>query len=258
MVWVGTAATLYGLQRRVIFPGRSIDVREQRPPDLAGLEVVDIETADGTTEAWYLPPLVASGQPAPALIFAHGNGEVIDWWAEQFDEFRRWGLAILLVEYPGYGRSAGIPSEATIADVMARAYDQLAARPDIDRGRIVAYGQSLGGGAVSALSRQRPLAALILQSTFADLRRFATRLWMPGWLVRDPFDNLAAIRAFSGPVLVVHGRQDELIAVAQAEELSRAGRDVGLRLYDCGHGCWIPAVVGDIRAFLTAKGILAP
>lgn len=256
VLYAAAAALLYGIQRQVIFPGQGIDVRDHAPPAVAGLEALEIHTAAGVTEAWYLPPLADVPHPAPALIFAHGNGEVIDWWAEQLDDFRRWGMAVLLVEYPGYGRSAGAPSEAAIAEVMARAYDRLVERPDIDPRAVVAYGQSLGGGAIGALSKQRPLAALILQSTFTDLRRFANLFWMPGWLVRDPFDNLAAVRGFAGPVLVVHGRDDELIAASQGEELARAGRTAELRLHDCGHGCWSPAVLDDIRAFLVKHGIV--
>ena len=257
VLYVCAAAALYGFQRRLIFPGQMVDVRDASRPDVAGLEVIDVPTSAGTTEAWYLPPLTGD-QPAPALIFAHGNGEVIDWWAAGLDEFRRRGMAVLLVEYPGYGRSAGSPSEVSIAEAMTRAYDRLVERPEIDRRRIVGYGQSLGGGAVGALSRQRPLAAMVLQSTFTDLRRFATRFWMPGWLVRDPFDNLAAVAGFAGPVLVVHGRGDELIPAAQGEELAQAAGDGTLRLHDCGHGCWGPAVVADIRWFLQQHRILPP
>lgn len=253
--YVAAAVALYGLQRHLIFPGQMVDVRAAPRPDVAGLEVIDIQTADGRAEAWYLPPL-AGEKPAPALIFAHGNGEVIDWWAEGLDDVRRWGMAVLLVEYPGYGRSAGSPSEASIAAVMAGAYDRLVERPAIDRRRIVGYGQSLGGGAIGALSRQRPLAAMVLQSTFTDLRRFANRFWMPSWLVRDPFDNLAAVSGFAGPVLVVHGRGDDLIPASQGEELARAAGDGVLRLHDCGHGCWGPAVLADIHAFLAAKRIV--
>ena len=134
----------------------------------------------------------------------------------------------------------------------------MTARPDIDGGRVVGYGQSLGGGAIAELSRHRSLRALILQSTFTSLRGFARRFWMPEFLVRDPFDNLSAVAAFPGPILVVHGRRDALIPVEQGVELARASSRAELRLYDCGHGCWGPAVpvLRDIHAFLEKNGVL--
>jgi pimeloyl-ACP methyl ester carboxylesterase len=257
-VYAVAALALYTLQRRFVFPGEAIDVRAAARPAVSGMEIFPLPTSGGESEAWYLPPL-GDGAAAPALIFAHGNGEVIDWWAEGLDDFRRWGLAVVLVEYPGYGRSRGAASETAIAEAMTAAYDRLVAHPGIDPTRIVAYGQSLGGGAVAALSRERRLRALILQSTFTSLRWFAGQFWMPPFLIRDSFDNLAAVRAFPGPILVIHGRQDGLIPFFHGEELAQANARSELHLYDCGHGCWGPAVpvLRDIRAFLQANGVLS-
>lgn len=256
-IYVVAAVALYSLQRRFVFPGEAIDLQAEARPAIAGMEVFPLATSGGDSEAWYLPPLDVR-EPFPALIFAHGNGEVIDWWAEGLDELRGWGLAVVLVEYPGYGRSGGEASETAITEAMTAAYDRLLAHPGIDPTRIVGYGQSLGGGAIGALSRQRPLRALILQSTFTNLRWFAGRFWMPPFLIRDPFDNLGAAAAFPGPLLVIHGRQDGLIPFSHAEELARANTRSELHLYDCGHGCWGPAVpvLRDIHQFLEGNGVL--
>jgi hypothetical protein len=72
------------------------------------------------------------------LLFAHGNGELIDHWPAEFDEPRSWGMAVLLVEYPGYGRSAGFPAQPTIAAAMAAAYDWIRTQPSLDANRIIA------------------------------------------------------------------------------------------------------------------------
>jgi len=250
---------LYVMQGQLIYPGQRIKIRELPLPTVAGLEAFRIPTPTGKAEAWYLPPL-GSAVPFPALIFAHGNGEVIDMWAEALDEFRRWGLAVMLVEYPGYGRSDGSPSEAGIRAAMVGAYDVLVARATVDPSRIVAYGQSLGGGAIAALSERRPLRAMILQSTFTSLRTFASRYWMPSFLVRDAFDNVAAVAKFAGPILVLHGERDELIPYQQGVALARASARGELRLYECGHGCWLPndlPILRDIRAFLQKSGVLS-
>ena len=161
----------------------------------------------------------------------------------------------MLVEYPGYGRSRGDPSEESIAQTMAAAYDYLATRPDVDPRRIVAYGRSVGGGAAGALIRQRSVAALVLESSFTSVRRLARRHLLFGPFVRDPFDTLGAVGDFDGPVLVIHGREDRMIPAAHGKELAaRAPRGEILWL-DCGHNdC--PRPWREVRGFLERQGIL--
>lgn len=246
------------LQRDFIYPGRRAAVGP-RPARATGLEAHRVAISTGEVDAWYLPPFEQSGS-FPALVFGHGNGELIDHWVRGLDEFRRWGMGVMLVEYPGYGKSEGTPSEATIREGMARGYDVLVSRPGVDPGRVVGYGQSLGGGAVCALARERPLAALVLQSTFTSLRPIARSFLLPSFLLVDVFDNGEVLERFDGPVLLLHGNADDLIPPAHARELAQRARDARLHLYDCGHGCWQPAALPlyrDIRAFLEEEGILA-
>ena len=233
-------AALFFWQRTLLFPGVQIPVSAV-PPVRPGLEVLRLPLADGSvTEALFLPAILPNNARQPVLIFAHGNGEVTDFWVDALDGFRRRGMGVLLVEYPGYGRTTGRPSETSIRAAMRAAYDQIAADSRVDRNQIIGFGQSLGGGAISGLARERPLRALILQSTFPALAFFAERYGAPAWLLRDRFDNLAAVREFSGPVLVIHGRFDQLIPWPQAQRLAQAAHQGYFRLYDCGHLCWAP------------------
>ena len=171
-----------------------------------------------------------------AVILAHGNAESIDTFSSEFDGFRDLGLGVLIVEYPGYGRSEGSPSQDSITEALTIAYDALVAREEIDAERIVLFGRSLGGGAVCALAAQRPVAAMVLLSTFTSIREMAYRYLAPQFLVRDPFDNLAVVENFPGPILVVHGTDDGLIPLVQAETLFAAAENGQLLRYPCGHG----------------------
>ena len=73
-----------------------------------------LEAGGGRTEAWLLPARRGAGA-GPLLIFAHGNGELIDHWVDAFGPARARGASALLVEYPGYGRSEGAPSKPRFA-----------------------------------------------------------------------------------------------------------------------------------------------
>jgi len=167
-------------------------------------------------------------------------------------------VAVLLVEYPGYGRSEGEPSEQSVRDALLAAHDWLTARPEIDGSRIIGYGRSLGGGAICTLIGQRPLAALVLSSTFTSLRPFAAGMLLPSFLVRDAFDNIAALRSFKGPVLVIHGDVDELIPFAHGQALAQAIPGAQLLVFRAGHNNCPPDAVAFARQledFLRGHGL---
>jgi uncharacterized protein len=235
----GFLTLLFFGQRSMLYPGRSIRVPAE-PAAVPELERLLIPIEGGEVETLFLPAAVSAGSRQPALIFAHGNGEVADSWTTGLDGFRERGIGVLLVEYPGYGRAKGTTSEHSIRMAMDAAYDRLVADPRVDPSRIVGFGQSLGGGAVCLLARDRPLRALILQSTFTSLAIFASRYFAPAFLLRDRFDNLSTLKTFAGPVLIIHGRSDDLIPWKEGERLAAAARHSTFRLYDCGHNCWDP------------------
>lgn len=254
---VGFGLVVFFAQRWIAFPGAFFDSPRATPTVPDGVEQVWLETDFGRVEGWLFS---AEGDgPHPAIIYAHGNGELIEHWAREMGELADAGVSALAVEFPGYGHSAGKPGRATIRQTFAEAFDRLGARPDIDAGRIVAYGRSMGGGAAGDLARDRPVAALILQSTFSSTMAMARTMLVPGFLVRDRFDNVAAVRDFDGPVLLMHGPGDDVVPFANAERLRRAREGLEVTPIDCAHNdC--ARVWSDIRAnvvtFLRDEGLL--
>jgi fermentation-respiration switch protein FrsA (DUF1100 family) len=256
LIWM---AAVWSLQRSVRLPRPPVP--SVSPASGRGdVEIVSLGT-DGV-EAWYLPPdgagtdMGGNGSPAaPVLIFTHGNGELIDYWLDPFEHVRGWGVGVLLVEYPGYGRSGGRPSEASISRTMNAAWDHLAGRPDVDAGRIIAWGRSLGGGAACNLAAERSVAALILESSFTGVGPLGRRFGLFGPLVRDRFDNLAAVASYEGPVLVLHGERDAIVPAEHGRALADAARDSELHLLPCGHNdC--PTPWATVREFLIRRDLL--
>ncbi|MFZ0131184.1 MAG: alpha/beta hydrolase [Desulfobacterales bacterium] len=260
LAYAAYGALVFAFQRQMIFPRSQIDYAPAVLPDSLAIEKTWLTIPGASVESWYIPPSGgAANGPKPALIFAHGNAERIDLCAAEMVPFTALGIGVLLVEYPGYGRSTGRPSQASITAAFIAAYDMLAARPGVDASKIVLYGRSLGGGAVCALAAKRPAAALILASTFTGIRAMASRYLVPGFMVRDPFDNLAVMRDFSGPILIVHGRDDDIIPFHHGLALQKAARRATLLAYDCGHNDCPPNQARfrrDIAAFLRETGIL--
>jgi pimeloyl-ACP methyl ester carboxylesterase len=245
-------AAMYFLQPTFTFPRPPPAAARPQALQEARGEALWSEVDGQRVEAWLLPGDAAGA--APLMIYAHGNGELIDLWADEFAPLRAAGIHVLLVEYPGYGRSGGTPSESSVTAALLAAYDRVAADPRIDARRIVGYGRSLGGGAIAQLAARRPLAALVLESTFTSLRDVVRRYFIPDVLVRNRFDTRGVLAKYHGPVLLVHGQFDEVIPVAHAQALKAASSAAELHVLPCGHNnC--PPQWELVLSFLTANGV---
>jgi len=207
------------VQRSLLFPGTELRAPEGLDQAVPDVERLWFEADDGRTEAWLLPAPAHVPRPAPAVLAAHGNYELIDYQLPFAQALRALGAHVLLVEYPGYGRSTGSPTQESVTAAFVAARDALAARPDVDAGRIAYYG--------------REPAALVLQSTFTSVRAMAASLFVPGFLIRDPFESLDWLERWTGPALVLHGRRDDVVPFEHGEALAGAG--ARLEVFDCRH-----------------------
>ena len=254
------------MQRHILFPRHALPAVPDVAPPVEGKQELWLDTSAGRVQSWFLPGEgVSASSPGPLLLFAHGNGELIDYWPWDLAPYRRMGISVLLPEYRGYGRSAGAPSQRAIADDFLSFYRMVLARPDVDPRRVVLHGRSLGGGAVCALLErllsqdELPLpAGLILQSTFTSVADIANeRLAVPRLFILDPFNNLTLVAGLGLPVLVMHGSRDEVVPYAHALRLEAALRDGWLVTRDSGHSDMPMDDVywGAIRALLARAGV---
>lgn len=260
LAWVGLAsagiigaylAVLFLVQRSLLFPIPAYAPEDPGPH----AEIVRINRDGKEATALFLAPRNPAG-PAPLIIFTHGNGELADDWIPAFEPPRTWGAAVLLVEYPGYGRAPGSPSEKSITEAVHAAYDWAAVDPRIDPAQIVAYGRSLGGGAAARLAVDRRVAALILESAFTSVADFAARFLAPSFLIRDPFDNRKTLPSYRGPLLVIHGRQDTIVPIEHGRELAALVPGARLHELNCGHNdC--PREWRTIHTFLRESDVIA-
>lgn len=220
-------------QTALAFPHPPASAAQPRELEIAGGESKWFDVNGTRVEAWLLP--AASAGVAPLIVYTHGNGELIDFWAQAFEPMRAAGFHVLLVEYPGYGRSSGKPSERSITAALLAAYDDATQDPRVDATRIVGYGRSMGGGAIAQLAARRPLAALILESTFTSLEDMIRAYHVPRWLIVNHFDTRQVLGSFRKPVLLLHGIYDEVIPVAHAHALEAVAPGAELHLMNCGH-----------------------
>ena len=237
LIWCGAA---FMIQERFIFP-RSLSAGAAKAGATApGGESIWIDVGTPPkpvrVEAWYIPAR-GSGpdHKAPAVIYFHGNAEIIDWCTDRTRGWTRRGYAVLIPEFRGYGRSGGSPSQAAIVADAVRFYDLLAARPEIDASRIIIHGRSLGGGVACQLAAARPCAALVLESTFTSVAGMSWSMGVPPFLVRHPFRNDRVLAKLDRPVMLLHGTDDSIVPPSNSRKLHEICRDSMLVEMPGGH-----------------------
>lgn len=223
VLYLAVAGFLWVAQPRLVyypdFPTREL----ARTPAQAGLDYEDVRlrTDDGVAlHGWYVP---APAPGAPVVLFFHGNAGNIGDRLDTLRLLHEAGAATFIIDYRGYGRSGGSPDEAgTYRDAEAAWHWLTDTRGTAPR-RIVLLGRSLGGPIAAHLAARRRPAGLILESTFTSLPDLAAEHypWMPvRLLTRYRYDTAGYLAEVACPVLVVHGRDDELVPFAHAERLA--------------------------------------
>lgn len=191
-------------------------------------EDVYFSTSDGVRlNAWFFPAKPDSPRAQWAVLLCHGNGGNISHRLDSYEALLTTGVSVLAFDYRGYGRSAGRPSEAgTYRDAQA-AHAWLREK-GFAATRILALGESLGGGVATELAVRAPLGGLILQSTFTSVPDLGAEVfpWLPvRTMGRIKYDTLAKLPQLRLPVLVLHSRVDRLIPFHHAERLFAAANE---------------------------------
>ena len=214
--WLALVAWLALNERRLLFfPERTLAAE---PSDF-GLraEELAITTDDGVTlHGWWI-----AGSGERVLIWYHGNaGNIADrlpnarWFVEQL------GVSVVLVDYRGYGRSAGTPDEAGVYRDGLAIFDAAVARGVAARD-IVLFGRSLGGAVATEVALRRPAGALVLEAAFRSARAMArVHYWfVPSTLVRTRLDNESKIGRVTVPTLFLHGDRDRIVPLDHSRRL---------------------------------------
>jgi len=225
---------LYLVQGYFVYPGRAI-YRGENPEwqervtlgTITGYSSVQVESSDRQSTIHGLWS-GANGKGAPAILWFHGNDEGLAEIGYQLKPMREMGYNIFAMEYRGFGRSTGAPSEKGLLADAEAVYDYLEEQGEIRSGKIVAGGRSLGASVALELAASRDCAAVVMLTPFTTLPDFMKQRfpWIPvGYLVSDRYDALALLRDAPAPVFIAIGPKDPYHTLAMAEALAAAGGD---------------------------------
>jgi len=223
-VWILLSLLLYLFQPKfVYFPMPELIAT----PEYAGLsyEEIYLTTEDNIKiHGWHVP------HPAPraTLLFLHGNGGNISHRLEKLMIYHRLELSVLIMDYRGYGQSAGKPSEqGTYLDAKA-AWEYLVQERRTAPDSIIVYGESLGAAAAAWLTERYSAGALIIESAFTlieDMGRHYYPYLPVKLLTRISYPVVEYVSNSQVPVLVIHSPADDIVPFAQGQALYEAANE---------------------------------
>lgn len=242
-----TAACLYLFfqqTRFIFFPSSAIETT----PKFFNLDYQEVwlpvKTRSGGVErmhGWWIP---ASQANAQVLLYLHGNGINIGANVAHANRFHRLGFSVLLPDYRGYGRSEGsFPTEASVYQDAAVAWDYLVQERKIQPRQIFLYGHSLGGAVAIDLAVKHPDAAgLIVESSFTSIRDLVDyqaiyRIFPINLILHQRFDSIRKVRSLALPVLFIHGTADLRVPAIMSQQLYEAAPEPKqlILIPDAGH-----------------------
>ena len=220
-----TGLLLYGTMfaERMIFLPPVTDYRDTSA-------TVKLRSRDGVEiSAVYL----RNPQATHTILFSHGNAEDLGTLALELESMRSLGFSVFAFDYHGYGTSGGKATEQNAYGDIDAAYNYLTQVLKIPADRIIAHGRSLGGAVAIDLASRKPVGGLIVESSFVSAFRVVT-----GYRIFpfDKFRNADKIKAVRCPLLIIHGRQDEVIPFWHGEQLFALANDPKMNLWVDGAG----------------------
>lgn len=232
-VWLVVVIAAWVAQERLIFaPSTATPLLPE------GAEAVRLVTADGVELGAAFMPARGEVGRRPAVLIANGNGGHRGLRESTGRLLRDRGHHVLLMDYRGYGDSEGTPSLATLPVDVRAGLAHLRLRDEVSA--VVVLGESIGSAAVAGvLGDSDPPDGAVLRSPPSSVGDVGARAFpfLPvRTLLRDDIDVVAAVAAYEGPVTVVLGTADGIIAPGLSRRVADARAGVTLIEIDgAGH-----------------------
>lgn len=215
---------LYLVQSKMMYyPSRDVGAT----PRNIGLEFENIFFRLDSGEklhGWYVP----NDTSGFTILFFHGNAGNISGRLDTIKLLYELGLNVCIIDYPGYGRSEGTPSEESTYKSGIEAYRYLVNQRDISPHKIILMGRSLGGPIAANIAASEPVAGLILESTFTTAAELATELYpvLPvRRIIQFRYPTIDFLQKVGKPVLITHSIDDDLIPFHHGEKLFKSAQE---------------------------------
>jgi len=227
VLWLGLTAAIAASQRRLVFnPAIKREVANPRSSGHRTRPIV-LRSTDGTRLAgWLMTPAVVG--PHPGVVYFGGRSEEVSWVARDAGKLFP-GMAVLAVNYRGYGDSQGDPGEQHMVDDGRMLYDWLAERGHVDPKRVAVVGRSLGSGVAVQVASERAAHSVVLITPYDSILAIAKRRFRNTvpieYVLRHRFESVKYAAALTAPTYVLRAASDDVVPHSHTDLLvAKLGR----------------------------------
>ncbi len=219
-IYFAIVAVFYFRQNKLIFTPDPLNGEWERTPNDVGLvyENLTLTTQDDCKlHAWYIP-----SQSDWLVIYFHGNNSNVSHQIDQIKAISDCQVSVLVIEYRGYGKSQGIPSENGLYLDSEAAWQYATDHLGATSNKTIIHGRSLGGGVASYLSAKIQPAGLILESTYTSIPEAGRDKypWLPiKLLIKTSLDTLSRLPKINAKRCIIHSPEDLTIPFHHAQKL---------------------------------------
>ena len=218
IIYAGIGIAFYFLQDRILFhpvalqrqhqydftaPHRDINLPVN---DHDNLNIIDFSSTDTVVRG--------------VVLYFHGNKKNISWYAKYIPYFTRNGYEVLMLDYPGFGKSTGRLTEKKLYDWALQVYKIAIKRFSADS--IIIYGKSMGTGIAAQLASVRDCRRLVLETPYYDFPSVVNHylpIYPVKWLLHYQIPTWQYIQNVRAPISLFHGTKDHVIVYNNSQRL---------------------------------------
>ena len=155
------------------------------------------------------------------LVFFHGNAGDLSNRIYKLNELDKLNINILLISWRGFSGNEGYPTEKNLYEDAEAAIKWLN-KKKVSNSQIILYGESLGTGVAVEIASKNNFISIILESPFTSIENSA-KIYYPylpvKFLLKDRYDSISKIKKINSPILVMHGRKDDIVPFFMGKKL---------------------------------------
>ena len=155
------------------------------------------------------------------LVLFHGNAGDLSNRIYKLNELNKLDINILLISWRGFSGNKGSPTEKNLYEDAEAAIKWLNEKK-VENNQIILYGESLGSGVAVEIGKKNNFNGIILESPFTSVENSA-KIYYPylpvKFILKDRYDSINKIDKIRTPILIMHGKKDDIVPFSMGEEL---------------------------------------
>ena len=173
---------------------------------------------DVKIKSWFLEKDLKKNK---TILYFHGNAGDLTNRVHKLNELNKLDVNILIISWRGFSGNQGKPTEKNLYNDARKSVEWLN-ETGVTNKNIILYGESLGTGVATELGQNNSFLGIVLESPFTSIAD-AAKIYYPylpvNLLLKDRYDTIKKIKNIKIPVLIMHGKKDNIVPFFMGEKL---------------------------------------